>query len=157
MGSFSHHKKDGKKGNAHNQISMAVSSCSTCVLHAHTVWVNKDREILNLDCFCGKTCFKFSHSQECRGLCNEMTHAGENVFRGNTTVRGKTYDVSRSHPIYKKLRILYSLPPVESRKRWISPDPEDDSVVADDTVPDPEVGVVGDDPVVEDDGESCLS
>ena len=73
------------------------------------------------------------------------------------------YGVSRSHPIYKKLRILYSLPPVESRKRRRSPDPKEDSVVADpdedsavgdDTVPDLEEGVAGDDTVFEDGGES---
>ena len=71
--------------------------------YAYTVRVNMDSEILNLDCFRGKTCFATAHSQEYRGLWNEMTHTGENVFRGNTTVRGKTYDISRSHPIYKKL------------------------------------------------------
>ena len=115
---------------------------------------------------CGKTCFAIAHSQKCRGLGNGMTHVVENVFRGNTTARGKTYDISRSHPIYKQLRVLYGLPPVESRKRQISPDPEEnsvvtdpkeDSVVGDDTVTDPKEGVVGDDTVVEDDGESCLA
>ena len=74
------------------------------------------------------------------------------------------YGVSRSHPIYKKLRVLYGLPLVESRKCLRSPDPkedgvvgnpEEDSVVGDDTVPDPEEGLVRDDAVVEDGGKSC--
>ena len=112
---------DRKGCHAGHASNLAV--CNQCGIHAHSVNVNSDRKILKLDCFQGMTCFEILHSHECKGLWHLQPRVRNISARESTgqrcehVVRSRSYNVTRSHPMYKKMRVLYGMPAVATRKR----------------------------------------
>ena len=97
---------DGK--GCHARCSSNLAVCNQCGIHAHSVNVNSDRKILKLDCFRGMTCFEILHSHECEGLWHLQQRVRNTSARESTgqrcehVVRSRSYNVTRSHPMYKK-------------------------------------------------------
>ena len=67
-----------KDGNSRHQKGMAVCSCESCGLHAHSIIMNIDRKIFRLEVFENMTCFDIAHSDECIGLWKETLHHRHN-------------------------------------------------------------------------------
>ena len=94
-----------------------MCSCVSCGLHAHSTVMGIDCKIFSLEGFENMTCFDIAHSKECIGLWKETISAGGSEWRGDKLAKVKSYTVMRTHPIFKRLRVLYNLPLVETRKR----------------------------------------
>ena len=127
-------KKDSTGKHSRRQCHMSVCLSSNCKLHAHSAVMDHDRKILEIDCFQGMTCFEILHSEECRGLwipkqsedvdaTRNLPDDGGAIF--TRRVRGCSYSVTRTHPIYKHLKKKYDVP-AETRKRRRSSDEDGD-------------------------------
>ena len=103
---------------------------SNCKVHAHSAVMDHDCKILKMNCFQGMTCFEIPHSEECRGLwipkqtedvqaTRNLPDDGGAIF--TRIVRGCSYSITRTHPIYKHLKTEYDAP-AETRKRRRSSD-----------------------------------
>ena len=96
-----------------------------CSFKCVFMWVFRLEEFENM------TCFDIAHSNECIGLWKETASDVRSEKRQDKNGKAKSYTVMRSHPIFKRLRVLYGLPTVETRKRCREPEeetPEEDKM-----------------------------
>ena len=108
--------KDARGMNCRSQKHMVVCAC--CQLAAHGVPMSHDRKIFDIPELEGMSCFSIAHSEFCKGLWSVSSNivevfprnvpgASQDTVPDSNEVMTRSYEVKRSHQVYKSLLRQY--------------------------------------------------
>ena len=110
------------KFNMNARTQGCISSCTHdgCSVKAHSMKMMNEREIFQMECFKGMTCFEIAHSDAGKSLWKSGDKQGKKYTRCQASRQVVTqqlrYTIRPSHPLYRALLREYRLPPSRCRK-----------------------------------------
>ena len=109
--------------------NMAV--CSLCGISAHSLSLEWERKIHQIEPLAKMSCFQIAHDSYCTGLWTTRGQEVETIMRQGKTFKKACYYVNTSHRVYRSIMASYGLSRKKRRRGCKSSDEDDNTDVKD--------------------------